>query len=105
MVFSGIVQRGDDQLSAAHIMFGFSAATPGGLTGTQGIAEREHYTDDSILIEGRVVGDHVAAVGVFLPTFRRVTLPCSAFYRFDDQGKLASERVVMDFTPLSLTAT
>jgi len=104
MVFNGNVSRGDDQLSSAHIMFGFSAAVPGGLTRTQVIAEREHFTDDSILIEGRVVGEHVRAVGIFPATFRRVTLPYSAFYRFDQAGKLVSERIVMDFTPLLLAA-
>lgn len=102
MVFNGNVSSGDDQLSSAHIMFGFSGAVPGGLTRTQVIAEREHFTDDAILIEGRVVGEHVRAVGIFPPTFRRVTLPYSAFYRFDAEGKLVSERIVMDFTPLAL---
>lgn len=104
MLFNGNLSRGDEQLSAAHILFGFAGDVPGGLSNTQVIAEREHYTDDSILVEGRVVGDHTGVVGVFLPTFRRLTLPYCAFYRFDEDGKLASERVVMDFTPFAPTS-
>jgi hypothetical protein len=36
----------------------------------------------------------------FQPTGRDVELPFVAFYRFDDDGKRSSERVVMNLGPL-----
>ena len=45
-------------------------------------------------------GNHSSEFLGFSPTERDVELPFVAFYRFDTQGKLSSERVVMNLGPL-----
>jgi SnoaL-like polyketide cyclase len=57
-------------------------------------------SDDAIRGEGRLCGKHVGEFLGFAPTNRDVELPYVTFYRFDDAGKLASERVVMNLAPL-----
>ena len=52
------------------------------------------------VIEGRVCGKHSSEFLGFPPTERDVELPFVAFYRFDPNGKLISERVVMNLGPL-----
>ena len=52
------------------------------------------------MIEGRVSGRHEQEFFGFAPTDRDVEMPFIAFYRFDNNGKLSSERVVMNLGPL-----
>ena len=103
MIFNGLPFRDPDSIRAGHILYGFSAL-PGGLTSTQVCEDRITYTEDSILVHGRVVGVHVGDVVGFPPSGRRVEMHYDAFYRFDAAGKLVSERIVMDWTPLVPTA-
>jgi hypothetical protein len=83
----------------AHVYIGFSAA--GAFGGLRTIADHEHLTADEIVVEGRLCGKHVGEFQGFPPTGRDVELPFVAFYRFDDGGKLVSERVVMNLGPLA----
>ena len=87
----------------AHAYMGFSAA--GAFAGLRTIAEVEHFTDDEIVVEGRLYGRHVAEFQGFPPTNRDVELPFVAFYRFDADGKLVSERVVMNLGSLGQAPT
>lgn len=88
-----------DSIRAAHGYMGFSSA-PGAFTGLQTNIDHEHFTDDEIVVEGRLCGRHSGEFLGFPPTDRDVVLPFAAFYRFDAGGKLVSERVVMDLGPL-----
>jgi len=88
-----------DGIRAAHTYIGFSAA--GAFAGLQTIADHEHLTADEIVVEGRLRGKHVGEFQGFPPTGRDVELPFVAFYRFDDAGKLVSERVVMNLGSLA----
>jgi predicted ester cyclase len=88
-----------ESIRAAHIYMGFDTA--GAFAGLQTLAEHEHLTDDEIVIEGRLLGKHVGEFQGFAPTGRDVELPFVAFYRFDADGKLTSERVVMNLAPLA----
>jgi hypothetical protein len=97
MLFNTTAFRGEGPLRLGHTLFGMSAA-PGALSGTRVVPEHEHFTDEEIVIEGLVVGRHVGDILGFPPTNREVQLPYVAIYRFDDRGKLASERIVMDFS-------
>jgi hypothetical protein len=94
-------QRFDDPdgIRAAHGYIGFSAA-PGAFTGIETNIDHEHFTDDEIVVEGRLRGRHTGEFLGFQPTNRDVVLPFAAFYRFDADGKLVSERVVMNLGPL-----
>jgi hypothetical protein len=64
------------------------------------VIDAEHFTDDEIVVEGRLTGKHSSEFLGFPPTDREIELPFVAFYRFDAQGKLTSERVVMNLGPL-----
>jgi len=89
----------DETIRSAHGYIGMSAA-PGALHGLRAIVDQEHFTDTETVIEGRVCGTHSREFLGFPPTGRDVELPYIAFYRFDADGKLSSERVVMNLGPL-----
>ena len=83
----------------AHGYIGMAAA-PGAFSGLRAIIDHEHFTDEETVVEGRVLGKHSGEFLGFPPTERDVVLPFVAFYRFDADGMLTSERVVMDLGPL-----
>ncbi|PYM17552.1 MAG: hypothetical protein DMD78_29715, partial [Candidatus Rokuibacteriota bacterium] len=89
----------DATIRWAHGYIGMSAA-PGAFSGLRAVVDQEHFTDAETVVEGRVCGTHSAEFLGFAPTGRAVELPFVAFYRFDADGKLASERVVMDLGSL-----
>jgi hypothetical protein len=99
MIFNGLSVRDHKMIHHLHTRFAFSPDRSA-ITGTRLVADREHFTDGEVVIEGRLCGRHVADWGAYPATGRDVELPYVAFYRFDDDGKLSSERVVMDFGPL-----
>lgn len=99
MLYNRQAFRDHESIRAAHGYIGFSTA--GAFDGLQTIADHEHLTDDEIVIEGRLRGRHVGEFQGFPPTGCEVELPFVAFYRFDREGKLTSERVVMNLGPLS----
>lgn len=84
-----------DAIRWAHGYIGLSEA-PGAFRGVRNVRDREHFTDDEIVVEGRLVATHVAEFLGFAPTEREPELPFVAFYRFESDGKLSSERVVMN---------
>ena len=94
-----LLQKHDLPIRWAHGYIGMSAA-PGAFSGLRAVVDQEHFTDAETVVEGRVCGTHSAEFLGFAPTGRNVELPFVAFYRFDADGKLASERVVMDLGSL-----
>ena len=88
-----------DAIRAAHVYIGMSPID-GALSGLEVITDAESFTDDDIVIEGRVCGKHVGEFRGYEPTQRDVELPFVTFYRFDSNDKLESERVVMDLGAL-----
>ena len=89
----------DEAIRGAHILIGKSAS-PGAFSGVRAIIDEEHHTDEEIVVEGRVCGKHTNEFLGFAATERDVELPFVAFYRFDNNDKLTSERIVMDLGPL-----
>jgi len=92
----------DDRQSIAdlHTTLGMSDAASG-LVGTQVVPDREYFTDHELLIHGRLIGMHLGTVLHFPATLRQVELHYAAFYRFDESGKLASERMAINWAPLA----
>ena len=91
---------GDDpSIRWGHGYIGLTEA-PGAFRDARNVIDAEHFTDEEIVIEGRLQGVHVGEFLGFAPTEREVELPFVAFYRFDADGKLTSERVVMNLGPL-----
>jgi len=79
----------------AHDGFGFSG-TGGAFKDIHNHIDGEHFTENEIIIEGRMCGKHVGEFHGIEATGRNVELPFVAFYRFDKTDKLISERIVMN---------
>lgn len=88
-----------ESIGLAHGYIGFSEAA-GAFAGIRNVIDREHFTDDEVVVEGRLCGTHAGEFQGFAPSGREVELPFVAFYCFDRTGKLVSERVVMNLGPL-----
>ena len=99
MIYNRASFTDHDSIRNAHISIGMSSDA-GAIAGLEIVTDAESFTDDDIVIEGRLCGKHVAEFRGFEPTQREVELPFVTFYRFDQEGKLASERVVMDLSAL-----
>ncbi len=99
MLYNRQTFPGDETIRWAHGYMGMSAA-PGAFAGLRAVIDEEHFTDAETVIEGRVCGKHSSEFLGFAPTQHDVELPFVAFYRFDANGKLTSERVVMNLGPL-----
>jgi len=93
-----------EAIRLAHAYIGFSAEA-GAFRDIRNFVDAEHFTDEEIVIEGRLAGTHVGEFQGFAPTGRAVELPFVAFYRFDEDGELVSERVVMNLGALGATPT
>jgi len=99
MIYNRQTFPSDETIRWAHGYMGMSAA-PGAFAGLRAVMDEEHFTDAETVIEGRVCGKHSSEFLGFAPTQRDVELPFVAFYRFDADGRLTSERVVMNLGPL-----
>ena len=99
MVYNRQTFPSDEAIRLAHAYMGMSAAR-GAFAGLRAVIDVEHFTDTETVIEGRVCGNHSGEFLGFAPTQREVELPFVAFYRLDANGKLTSERVVMNLGPL-----
>jgi hypothetical protein len=99
MVFNGQTFPSDEAIRWTHGYIGMTAA-PGAFTELLVYIDQEHYTDEDIVVEGRLTGKHSSDFLGFPATDREVELPFVAFYRFDGQDKLISERVVMNLGQL-----
>lgn len=100
MLYNRLSFRDDQAIRLAHISIGMSPHD-GAFKGLETVIDGEHFTDDELVIEGRLRGTHVAEFLGIAATGRDVELPYVAFYRFDDSGRLTSERVVMNLGPLA----
>ncbi len=99
MIYNRDSFRDHDAIRNAHIYIGMSSIA-GAISGLEVVTDAESFTDDDIVIEGRLCGKHVGEFRGYEPTDREVELPFVTFYRFDQDDKLASERVVMDLDAL-----
>lgn len=103
MVFNRQPFHEHDHIRMAHAYMGFSRE--GAIEDLQAVIDRESFTDDEIVVEGRMLGIHLTEFQGFPGTGRRVELPFVTFYHFDADGKLVSERVVMNLGTLGATPT
>ena len=95
MIYNRIPFTDPQSIHDAHVRIGFSG-TDGALEDLHNNIDSEHFTDDEIIVEGRLCGKHVREFLGFEATGRYVELPFVAFYNFDKTDKLISERVVMN---------
>lgn len=83
-----------ETIRAAHVYIGFGG--DGAFADLETIIDAHHLTADEIVVEGRLCGRHVGEFQGIAPTGRAVELPYVGFYRFDADGGLVSERIVMN---------
>ncbi len=95
MLYNRIPFTDPQSIRDAHIRIGFSG-TDGALEDLDNCIDGEHFTDNEIIVEGRLCGKHVREFQGIEATGRYVELPFIAFYHFDKTDKLISERVVMN---------
>lgn len=103
MVYNRQVFETHDHIRQAHAYMGFSRE--GAISEMNAVVDRETFTDDEIVIEGRMFGVHRTEFQGFPGTGRPIELPFVAFYRFDSADKLVSERVVMNLGSLGAIPT
>jgi steroid delta-isomerase-like uncharacterized protein len=58
--------------------------------------QRQHITDNAILVEVVIRGTHLGSWRGLPPTGRRVEFPLCGVYTFDDEDRLAGERIYYD---------
>ncbi len=95
MLYNRIPFTDPQSIRDAHKLLGFSG-TDGAFEDIHHYIDDEHFTDDEIIVEGRLRGKHVGEFLGIEATGRNVELPFVAFYHFDKTDKLISERVVMN---------
>lgn len=100
MLYNGDSFTDHESIRLAHRYFGW-ASVQGAFAETRVVTDQEHFTDDEIVIESRLLAKHVGEFRGIPATGRDVELRAVGFYRFDRDGKLTSERVVMNLGPLA----
>jgi steroid delta-isomerase-like uncharacterized protein len=100
MIYNGRYFSDHESIRWAHGYFGWSSAQ-GAFSNLRVVVEREHFTEDEIVTEQRLFGKHVGEFLGFPATGRNFELRAVGFYHFDKDGKLKSERVVMNLGPLA----
>ena len=100
MLYNGQSFSDHESIRGAHRYFGWSP-TRSAFSGLRVVWDHEHFTDDEIVIESRLYGKHIGEFLGFPATGRDFELHAVGFYRFDKDGKLTSERVVMNLGPLA----
>ncbi len=102
MLYNRIPFSDPQSIRDAHALIGFTGAD-GAIEDIHNYIDSEHFTDDEIIVEGRMCGKHVGEFMGIAATGRDVELPFVAFYHFDKTDKLISERVVMNLGVLAVT--
>lgn len=86
-------------IKVAHQILGFSG-NGGAFENVDNQIDAEHFTEQEIVVEGRLCAKHVGEFRGFEATGRDVELPFVAFYHFDKKGELISERIIMNLETL-----
>ncbi len=95
MLFNRFPFTDPQSIRDAHALIGFYG-TGGAFEDIHNCIDGEHFTNDEIIVEGRLCGKHVGEFQGIEATGRNVELPFVCFYHFDKTDKLISERVVMN---------
>jgi steroid delta-isomerase-like uncharacterized protein len=60
------------------------------------VVSKEHATDDAVVVECVIRGTHAGAWRGLPPTGRPIAFPLCGVYTFDEDGRLAGERIYYD---------
>lgn len=93
-VLNGDTFAGQEGIHAFYEGFGFGGR--GGFTNIYVDVRQRHLSDDVIILEVTVSGEHTDTWQGIPATGRRFEVPLCAVFLFDGEGKLAVEKVYMD---------
>jgi steroid delta-isomerase-like uncharacterized protein len=93
-VLNGTSIEGSDGIRAFYQGFGFEDA--GSFSNVKVEVEKRHISDDSIILEVKLSGTHTAEWQGIAATNKSFEIPLCAVITFDDEGKMAGERVYLD---------
>ena len=93
-ILNGDTISGPDDIRAFYEAFGFGER--GGFTNLQVEERGRHISDDAVILEITVRGDHTNSWQGIPATGRKIELPLCAVLPFDGADKLTGERVYMD---------
>ncbi len=95
MLYNRLTFSDPESIRLAHGLIGFGV-TGGAIENVHNHIDAEHFTEDEVIIEGRMTGKHVGEFQGVAATGRDIEMPFVGFYRFDEKDQLISERVVMN---------
>ena len=93
-VLNGNTFTGQDSIRAMYEDFGFGRR--GGFANIHVEVSRRHISDDAVILEATLSGEHTNTWQGIPATGRKVEVPLCAVFTFDREGKLAGERVYLD---------
>ena len=91
--FNGMLYDTPEKLTSFHRKFGFDGR--GMISDLGGDIVHIHYTFDTVIVEYAMRGTVTVPLGG-AAAGRAVTLNACGVYRFDEEGKLTSERIYLD---------
>ncbi len=99
MLYNRIPFTDLQSIRGAHDLIGFSG-TDGAFKDIHNYIDAEHFTEDEIIVEGRLCGKHVGELQGIEASGLNVELQFVVFYHFDMTDKIISERIVMNLEAL-----
>lgn len=94
IVFNGVTFYGRESIRALYEELGFGGR--GGFSNLRQEITHRHVTDEAVVLELTVSGEHTGTWQGIRATGRKIELPVCAILVFDEEGKTASERVYFD---------
>ena len=85
---------GHEGIRAFYEDFGFGGR--GGFANVHVEVTRRHISDDAVILEATLTGEHANTWQGIPATGRRFEVPLCAVFPFDGEGKLTGERVYLD---------
>jgi steroid delta-isomerase-like uncharacterized protein len=93
-VLNGDTFTGQESIRALYEDFGFGGQ--GNFANVQVKVKQRYVSDDAIILEVTLSGEHTNTWQDIPATGRRVEVPICAIFQFDEDGKLAGEWVYLD---------
>ena len=93
-VLNGNTLAGPETIRAFYEGFGFGGQ--GGFTQIHVDEKQRHISDDVVVLEVMVTGEHTNTWQGIPATGKSFEVPLCAIFFFDEEGKLAGEKVYMD---------
>lgn len=93
-VLNGDTLTGPESIRAMYEDFGFGGR--GGFANIHVEEKQRYISDNAVILEATLGGEHTNTWQGIPATGRKVEVPLCAVFPFDEEGKLAGERVYLD---------